>query len=405
MGTGTLVRVRSLWARAAFFGLAASIVLLAGGGSSAAFSASAGKSHLFHQAGSSFDRWTGRGAGCASYYAGRYSRLQMFSPYADSCARQYGGALGYADVQAIYKHRRGAPITPRWVLKDAGGHRLFVRFGCGGGTCPMFAADIGSRAFQDHYIAQVRRWSPLYRGIFIDDVNWHVNVGNRHGGFVRPIDRRTGRPMTERNWRRYMADFLERIKAAFPAKERMVNTVWWRHASSLDDPDVRRGVLAATDFEIERGTADTFGPEPFAGLLAYVDRLHQLGLGVNLDSTQGTRARAEFEMAAYFLISTGRDMYSTGFRSCPENTGRNGCSGAWWGAYATDLGTPAGHAFLRSNGVYERDFQQGLVLLNPPGAPARTISFTPRIYRNLDGVLVTSVTLGGGQAAVLTPLL
>jgi hypothetical protein len=380
----------------------AAFALLTASAPAATFPGEAGRSRFFQEAGTDFDRWTGQGEGCVPHYAPRYHRMRMYSPYADPCIRGgYRGGLTYEDVQAIYKDRSGRPTNPRWVLKDAEGHRLYVRYDCHNGTCPQFAADIGSRGWQDSYIERIRNTRARYAGIFIDDVNWHINVGNGSGQFVRPIDRRTGAPMTGRNWRRYMADFLERIEAAFPARQRMINSVWWRAATDLDDPDVRRGVRSATHFEMERGTADTFSFKRFEAMLAYIDRLHALGLGVNLDSSHTGRDRAEFEMAAYFLISTGWDIYGTNYRSCPQPHDRPGCRLGWWNAYATDLGAPTEERSVRLDGIHQRRFQRGLVLLNQPGAATRTVSLPLGLYRTLDGVPVTSVTLPGGTAAVL----
>ena len=47
-----------------------------------------------------------------------------------------------------------------------------------------------------------------------------------------------------------------------------------------------------------------------------------------------------------------------------------------------------------------RDFERGIVLLNEPDAPARTLSLDPG-WVGLDGNARTQVTLGAAEGAVL----
>ena len=61
--------------------------------------------------------------------------------------------------------------------------------------------------------------------------------------------------MTEAAWQRYMADFMEQVRAAFPGKEIVHNAIWY----SGDTPDVRRQLRAADVVGLERGFNDT-GP-------------------------------------------------------------------------------------------------------------------------------------------------
>ncbi|MGH7894470.1 MAG: hypothetical protein ACREQL_07365, partial [Candidatus Binatia bacterium] len=63
------------------------------------------------------------------------------------------------------------------------------------------------------------------------------------------------------------------------------------------------------------------------------------------------------------------------------------------------LGDAQGARFP-SNGLWRRDFASGRVLVNPPGAPARTIPLDGT-FRTLAGASVTSVRLGPAEGAVL----
>ena len=41
-------------------------------------------------------------------------------------------------------------------LRDGGGNKLYIPWGCSGGTCPQYAADVGNPAYRAWFIDQVR---------------------------------------------------------------------------------------------------------------------------------------------------------------------------------------------------------------------------------------------------------
>ena len=97
-----------------------------------------------------------------------------------------------------------------------------------------------------------------YAGVFLDDVNWQVNVSTASSARSRPWTRRAG----SGRWRGWSAACATRRAGR---REVMVNTVWWRAESSLDDPVVRGGMQRATDLYIERGTEDTRRGQSYEG--------------------------------------------------------------------------------------------------------------------------------------------
>ena len=147
-----------------------------------------------------------------------------------------------------------------------------------------------------------------YKGVFVDDVNLDIRVGNGQGDTVMPIDPRTGQTMTEANYRRYIAEFTEQIKAALPGKEIVHNAIWF---ADDNDPSVRRELDAATHIELERGVNDA-GIRGGGGQVGYetfmkrIDRLHGRGKGVIFDSFAEGASDVEYEMASYFLVSSGQ---------------------------------------------------------------------------------------------------
>jgi hypothetical protein len=369
---------------------------------------------LFREGDTSFERWVF--ARDCNRSLGRYARMRLYAPFADKCVDRggYRGGLVYSDVQAVYPgqttiRRRDARRTRkakrklrRYVLRDRRGRALYVPFGCNGHTCPQYAADIGSPGWRAYEIRRLRRaLRHRYKGIFLDDVNFNVNVSRGSGAPAGPIDPRTRRPMTPDAWQAYMAGFVRQVRAAFPKRELMVNTIWWKPESSLDDPDVRAALAAASHVELERGTEDVFRGQSYPGLLGVMDRLHALGIGFNLDGyLSDTRSRAEFELGTYFLTSDGRDSVNAEYGSCPTSEGRSPCREDFWKGYRVHLGAPLGARATRSDGLLERRFAKGLVLVNPPGAPRRQVRLDT-LYTDLDGTLRLFATLDGGQALIL----
>ena len=133
-----------------------------------------------------------------------YTRLRLFAPSADRCVRSgFRRALAYVNAQAIpVADARADRSLDRLVLRDAGGRRLYVPFGCRRGTCPQYAADIGNPAFRAHWIAEAgETLSQGYKGLFVDDVNMEFRVGNGSGTEVAPQNPRTGRAMTSHSAR------------------------------------------------------------------------------------------------------------------------------------------------------------------------------------------------------------
>ena len=83
------------------------------------------------------------------------------------------------------------------------------------------------------------------------------------------------------------------------------------------NPLVRRQVETATAVNIEHGPNDGgftggTGNWSLSNLFTYIDEVHALGRGVKLAGSPSEPAEMEYNLAAYFLISTGRDFVSGG---------------------------------------------------------------------------------------------
>jgi hypothetical protein len=323
-----------------------------------------------------------------------YARMLVFSPYFDSRLSWFPNGWVYKDLYAIYVGSSLASTHPEWILRDMNGNQLYIRYDCSGSTCTQYAADVGSPAFRASWIGDASATlGKGYRGLFVDDVNMFIDrISDGSGQPVLPRDPRTGNQMTEADWRRYVAEFTEQIKAAFPQKEIVHNGLWF---AGTADPFVQRQLQSADVVSLERGVNDSgivrgTGTYGFETMLAMIEWLHQRGRSVWFEATANTDQGREYGLAAYFLVSSGTDFLG----NKPGDT-----PGDWWSGYDVFLGAATGSRYAW-NGVFRRDFERGLVLVNQPGSSQVTLQLGDT-YLDLAGQQRTSITLGAAQGAVL----
>jgi hypothetical protein len=328
-----------------------------------------------------------------------FYRMFAFTPYFDSRLSWSPPAWFYRDSYAIYPTADAESMSVanagQFILKDGQGRRLYIPFGCSGGTCPQFAGDVGNPAFRTLWIDQAKiQFARGYKGIHVDDVNleWRVSDGN--GNAVVPIDPRTGTAMTLANYRRYFAEFMEAIRAAFPTAEIVHNSLWW---VSDADPFVARQLRAADAFNVERGVVDdglTDGTGTFAyeTLLNYIERQHAHNTYAFFSAYGTTRETCEFNLATYYMVSSGRDSQGCLFRNKPND---------FWNGYDAALGAPVGPRTKLTSGVFSREFTSGRVLTAPPNLAPTTVDLGAE-YTTLDSQKVRSVSIRARQGLVLT---
>lgn len=353
-----------------------------------------GKVRFVKEANSDFDSYTqSPSAQQAGWMREHFYRQKTYAPYFDERTSWYPNAWAYKDLYAIYLDDNVAREHPDWILKDGHGQKLYIPWGCEGGTCPQYAADVGNPEFRQYWISQAREaLAAGYKGLFVDDVNMEFRVGNGNGDEVAPVDPRTGATMSHTAWRRYVAEFAELIRTSFPDTEVAHNPIWY---SGHEDQYVRRALLAADYVDLERGVNDDglrrgggeFGLETF---LKHVDWLHEHGKAVIFDSYVHDRTGAEYNLASYFLVNGTRDGFRTDYRTVPDN---------WWTGYDVDLGAATGPRY-EWNGLLRRDFERGYVLVNQPESGARTIHLGAGA-RGPDGAPRSSIRLGAAQGAVV----
>jgi hypothetical protein len=371
------------------------IALLVGGSLSVARATSLGKAQVAKFAPSSFNVYLNSpNQTQKKWIDDHYARMCVFPPYFDSRLSWFPNAWAYKDLYAIYPGTALATAHPDWILRDAAGNLLYIPYACSGGTCTQYAGDVGNPAFRTDWIATATAMvAKGYLGLLIDDVNMRIDrVGNGNGTPVAPIDPRTGTTMTDANFKRYMAEFLEQIRAAFPGKEIVENDLWF---NGTTDQYVQRQLATANVHSLERGVNDAgivngtgqFGFETF---LTFTEWAHQHGSAVWFDATAGDDAGREYGLATYLLINNGADYIGNTPGAEPDN---------WWPGYDIDLGAPLG-ARTMNGAIFQRDFQNGRVLVNQPRSSQTTVQLGGTFLR-VDGTSVTSVTLGAAQGVVL----
>jgi hypothetical protein len=354
----------------------------------------AGCVNFAQRTGSDFDKYINGGATDQQWITVHFWRMQTSNGWFDKNLSWYKGAWAYIDSYAIYNNSQ--PLKdqhPEWILRDQNGNKLYIPWGCAGGTCPQFAADVSNPLYRDYWIGQARAiMAKGYKGLWIDDVNLNMQVGDGSGKLVTPMDPNTGRPMASADWARYFADFMTEVRQALPNAELLHNSMWFA-GSGLpgSDPYVQQEIKAADYINRESGVSDSGitgngGYWSIQSLFSFFDTVHSLGSHIDI---QEFHTGGYYGLAAYFLISNGGDAIGDGDVT-PNN---------WPAGYDVQLGAALAARYTWSN-LIRRDFAKGIVLLNPPGRSTVNVT-APGIYTDLAGNLVSSISLGAKQGIIL----
>jgi hypothetical protein len=185
-----------------------------------------------------------------------------------------------------------------------------------------------------------------------------------------------------------MADFMVELRAALPAAE-IVHDVLWHKGDTR--ANIVRELGAADVLALEEGFNDaavlTYGWETLAG---WIERRQAAGRRVILDGAAESPAARVYGLGTSLLLDTGGIALGNDGWTAPDR---------YWSGYDVKLGAPASSRTWWNN-VWRRDFAQGIVLVNPAGAPTRTVAVGSG-FADLDGVVRTDVILPAASAAVL----
>jgi hypothetical protein len=373
------------------------------GNSTSPASRDEGRVRLLAHAKSRFDPWTeAPTAQEKEAMRSLYDWMVVYSPYFDDRLEWFENGLAYVDLYAIYPDKESdtrAEDHPDWILQDEAGNRLFVDWGCEGGTCPQWAGDVGNPAFRSDLIDRIGELVDKgYPGVMIDDVNLDWRISNGDGETIVPIDPRTGEEMTLESWRQYVVTLVEEVRDAFPDVKIMHNAIWYADSPQFSDGFVKRQAAAADWIMLERGATDKGlkggnGKFSLAKFMEFVDMAHGEGAGVLLlDEDATTITEQSYNLAAYLLISSGSDLVTTEDYPliAPESV---------WPAFELDLGDALGPRY-RWERLWRRDFSGGVVLLSDPEGGSRTVSVGAG-FVDASGQTIDQIELGPREAVIL----
>ena len=359
----------------------------------------AGRVAFFKEFRSSFDSYIENpSASERQWMVDHYVRIKAFAPRFDRETDWFRDAWFYKNTYAIKPDSRVFAEHPEWILRDRNGRRLYIPYDCSGGRCPQYAGDFGNPDYRAYWIAQARAiMDEGYTGIWIDDVNMTWRVSDGYENRVIPIDPRTGELMTLDDWRRYLATFMEEIRDALPNAELAHNIIWYAGDRENTNRHIQRQIDAADYINLERGVTDrgltgTDGRYGLTTFLDFIDMLHDRGADVILLDEAETTTQRQYALAGWLAISEGNDLMGS------ENNSWS-TPDRWWSGYDTDMGEALGDRYIWRN-LIRRDFECGLVLLNPPDR-SRVSASLGRTMTTLEGARVSSVSLRGDESAIL----
>jgi hypothetical protein len=275
--------------------------------------------------------------------------------------------------------------NPGWFLKDQNGNPALD-----GNYANDFLMDVGNPAYQQacatHATAIAKQSG--FDGVFFDDVTAQLGWNLAPGASVPAYATTSG-------WQAAMSSMLA---YAGPQLRAQGLLTFGNIGGAVGTPGLWQQWNAPLDGAEEEswGGAGSVAQQihDWPAKLAEAAWSEANGKYVLLHSYAGDEAGNTFGLASMMLVANGWSSYST------SNVG---LSEAWYPEYVTaqQLGASAGPYRLLANGVYERVFAEGIVLVNPTGAPVASFSLGGGQYSGSGLVGVTSISLPATGAAVL----
>lgn len=290
----------------------------------------------------SYDRWV------VPRLKARNHRLAvlMYVDMMSSDPRDARGAAdwaGYADARAAH---------PDWFLRGRDGRPLIFK------DYPSSRLmDVGNRAYQDAGAARVIRMAKArgFDGVFLDDANaslgW-VIAGGSAACVMYP---------TTARWQAAAYSFLSNVGRQL------------RHAGLLAVANIGGSTITPGLWQKWNGPIDGAMEESFTnggtGADSVANGRWPAKLGhalwserngkISLDhAVTSSEAGARYALATMLLVARRENLFSASVGYTRE---------VWWPEYATAkaLGRPIGGYRVLRNGVYRREFANGVVLVNP----------------------------------------
>lgn len=299
----------------------------------------------------------------------------------------YSRATDPAGMSVCTSYPSDLANHPDWFLHDANGNPVPAS------SPQSYLMDIGNPAYQQaciqHAATLAKKWG--FDGVFWDGIdsvlNWELPVGVAVPEYS-----------SASTWQAAMFSFLTNASSQL-------------HATGLQDignlcrldltPGLWAKWSAPLDGSEEEGWTDAGGglaqQDPvWAEKLANVAWSEANGKYVLLHSYSTTETGNTFGLASMLLVANGHASYST------SNANYTSAE-ATYPEFTTaqQLGAPAGGARQLSNGVYERAFSNGIVLVNPSSHSVPPFSLGGGVYSGSQLSSVTQTGLGANRSLIL----
>jgi len=227
-----------------------------------------------------------------------------------------------------------------------------------------------------------------------------------------PIDPSTGTTYTATAWRSQLIQVGNQFVSQLPGSTIVGNVIgngysYWRNAAATSRP-IAAALPASQMEEFLRAHQDP--ATKFPTLSEWLDNVNTI---VDMESmgraglfstklwTNPTAAQTKqweaYSMASFLMAANGHSSFA--FSPAQSQAGVSGQLNPY--PIAKGLGTPTG-AMATSNGLYKRQFANGLALVNPDKLPL-TVTLTGAAT-DLDGNTVTQFTLPPFSGQVLRPV-
>ena len=288
------------------------------------------------------------------------------------------GCTAYADDIANH---------PDWFLRDQNGNVIL-----GPGSTSNYVMDVGNPGYQQACAANAAALAKQYGfdGVFLDQIDIHL-------GWELPGGVQVPEYPTQASWTSAMNSAVSYLGSALRAQGLLsFGNVSWTGSAATWEQLVSHidGVEEEswTDGGLGLAQQVPFWSRKFSTLAwAAANGKYEI-----LHSYNGSEAGNTFGLAAMLLAANGRASYAT------SNTNYT-FSENWFPEYdsARLLGAPAGPYRVLSNGVYERPFSNGIVLVNPKAAPVPRFSLGEAAYSGSGVINARSVQMGATSGLIL----
>jgi hypothetical protein len=276
---------------------------------------------------------------------------------------------------------------PSWFLKDQHGNLV------GSGSFSDTLMDIGNPAYQQACAANAVALAKHYgfNGVFFDGLastlQWELPSGTSVPEYP-----------TLASWQAAMSSWVSYAATALHAQglkvfgnicgSTLTPGLWQKWAAPLDGAEEESWTDGGA------GTAQQISDWPTK--LADAAWSAANGKTEILHSYNNTEAGNTYGLASMLLVAGGDTSYST------SNANYTSAE-AFYPEYTTaqSLGAPAGPYVKLANGVYERPFANGIVLVNPTATAVPAFSLGGGIYSGSQVTNVSSVSMGATSGLIL----